>query len=390
MSSPFRHTQRALAADGQRGVLLGFGLAGLLALAWLAWFLLARVPVKVVSAEARLEAVDQVHTLQVEVAGRVAELLVEPGATVEEGEILVVLASTELAQQVAAAQGEERALRARLESCGIALEAQEQSLALARQARMAADAEARAHVDEARASATVAAEDAARVDRLHAERSISEMEMLEVRAEAQRTAAALDASAQGPARAAWEVEREVSGLVSEVEELRAECAGIDGALASQQATIATLDRELERHRVRAPKAGQIVELAALSPGTVVSAGERLGALLPQGDLRLVAWFEPGHSLGRIQPGQPAVFRADAFPWIEHGSQAALVTRVAGELREGRLRADLEPLDPQAASFPLQHGLTGSVEVEVERVSPARLVLRAAGSRLAAPAGEAAR
>jgi hypothetical protein len=35
-------------------------------------------------------------------------------------------------------------------------------------------------------------------------------------------------------------------------------------------------------------------------------------------------------------------------------------------------------------IPFQHGLSSTVEVEVERVSPVRLVLRAAGAMLATP------
>jgi len=35
-------------------------------------------------------------------------------------------------------------------------------------------------------------------------------------------------------------------------------------------------------------------------------------------------------------------------------------------------------------IPLQHGLPGSVEVEIETLSPANLVLRKAGSWLAGP------
>jgi membrane fusion protein (multidrug efflux system) len=43
------------------------------------------------------------------------------------------------------------------------------------------------------------------------------------------------------------------------------------------------------------------------------------------------------------------------------------------------------LDSRSDSrIPLQHGLPGSVEVEIETLSPANLVLRTAGSLLAGP------
>jgi membrane fusion protein (multidrug efflux system) len=42
------------------------------------------------------------------------------------------------------------------------------------------------------------------------------------------------------------------------------------------------------------------------------------------------------------------------------------------------------VDPLHTSIPLQHGLPGSVEVQVEEVSPAVLVLRTAGQLAASP------
>jgi hypothetical protein len=61
-----------------------------------------------------------------------------------------------------------------------------------------------------------------------------------------------------------------------------------------------------------------------------------------------------------------------------------VRRVASEVRNGRVRVELG-VDPDgAAPIPRQHGLPGTVEVQVERVAPATLVLRAAGTLLAHP------
>jgi membrane fusion protein (multidrug efflux system) len=61
-----------------------------------------------------------------------------------------------------------------------------------------------------------------------------------------------------------------------------------------------------------------------------------------------------------------------------------VSNVASEVRDGRVRVELAMAAPQAARMPLQHGLRGTVEVEVEQAAPATLVLRAAGQLLARP------
>jgi membrane fusion protein (multidrug efflux system) len=117
---------------------------------------------------------------------------------------------------------------------------------------------------------------------------------------------------------------------------------------------------------------------------VVQEGEKLGAIVPLGRLRAVAQFPPSAALGRIRLGQRARVRLDGFPWAQYGSIPATVSRVAGEVRDGQVRVELSIAPAAASRVPLQHGLPGSVEVEVERLTPAALVLRTAGRLLAAP------
>src|SRR5205823_13229249 len=95
-------------------------------------------------------------------------------------------------------------------------------------------------------------------------------------------------------------------------------------------------------------------------------------------------FNPPEAVGRIQPGQRARMRLEGFPWTQFGSVSATVTNVASEIRDHHIRVELR-VDPNPnARVRLQHGLPGSVEVQVERISPASLVLRMVGRYLAAP------
>jgi membrane fusion protein (multidrug efflux system) len=100
--------------------------------------------------------------------------------------------------------------------------------------------------------------------------------------------------------------------------------------------------------------------------------------MPTGKLRVVAEFAPEAAFGRIRPGQPARMRLDGFPWLQFGTISATVDSVAGETRAGRVRVELEVLADPTSAIPLQHGLPGTVEIEVERVLPAKLALRIAG------------
>jgi multidrug resistance efflux pump len=122
-------------------------------------------------------------------------------------------------------------------------------------------------------------------------------------------------------------------------------------------------------------------VANVRVGSVVREGEKLAAVVPTGVLRIVASFQPADALGRIQPGQPARLRLDGFPWTEYGSINATVTHVGSEVRDGRIRVELAVNPHSASHIPMQHGLPGAVQVEVERVSPASLVLRVVGRGL---------
>jgi len=55
--------------------------------------------------------------------------------------------------------------------------------------------------------------------------------------------------------------------------------------------------------------------------------------------------------------------------------------VAHEARDGQIRVELSMLSDPLSVIPLQHGLPGTIEVEVEQVAPVTLVLRAVGKRL---------
>ena len=58
-----------------------------------------------------------------------------------------------------------------------------------------------------------------------------------------------------------------------------------------------------------------------------------------------------------------------------------MSSVANEARDGMIRVEFYLVPEALTAIPLQHGLPGTVEVEVERVSPATLILRGVGHRL---------
>lgn len=109
--------------------------------------------------------------------------------------------------------------------------------------------------------------------------------------------------------------------------------------------------------------GAQVPVYAVSDTAVLTSPTQLTATLP-----------PDAFL-KIQPGQTALLRLDAFPWEEYGTVSATVAEIDAALQDGRIQIQLR-LNPAADSrIPFQAGLTGSVEIEVEQIAPAAMLLR---------------
>jgi multidrug resistance efflux pump len=107
----------------------------------------------------------------------------------------------------------------------------------------------------------------------------------------------------------------------------------------------------------------------------------LATLVPSGKLQVIAAFDPATALGRLAPGQSARMRLDGRDWATFGDLAGAVARVGAEPGEQALRVELQLAPSSGQRLMPHHGMTGAVEVAVERVSPATLVLRAIGRAL---------
>lgn len=131
----------------------------------------------------------------------------------------------------------------------------------------------------------------------------------------------------------------------------------------------------------------------LQVGTYVAVGEKLGTVVPRSELRIVADFPPASVLGRIHPGQARRMRLDGFPWAQFGTIQAKVSRVGSEIRDNQVRVEFTPEIAEKSLILMQHGLPGAIEVSIEQISPAVMVLRASGQllsnskQLPQPAGE---
>ena len=131
--------------------------------------------------------------------------------------------------------------------------------------------------------------------------------------------------------------------------------------------------------MRAPASGKLGNIAALQVGDVLKVGDVVATVIPSDDVHIVAEFAPSDALGRVLPGQDAWVRLAGFSWTQFGMLHAVVTHVASEPRDGTARVELLIAEESAPAIPIQHGLPGAVDVEVERVAPWVLLVRSMGA-----------
>ncbi|PWU08911.1 MAG: hypothetical protein C5B51_06985 [Terriglobia bacterium] len=383
MSTAFTRTYRSLEGDSYGwtvcGVLAGCALAGGLAL----WCTLTPVTLYEVTPSARIEADQAVYPVAAPVAGRVKEAHLVIGRKIKEGEVLVELESGSEQLQVREQLSRQQALRTQIEALREQIRAEESARDQERHAAQSGHEEARAQAREAQASASHAESEEHRMRQLRELGLISEQNYQQANAEAQRSRAAAESRAIAVERSGQDQLTHESDRTARIRSLDSQIAGLESQIPTVGAAIERLQYEIERHRVRAPLDGTLGEAAVLRPGAVLKEGDKVGAIVPSGRLRAVAQFPPEAALGRIHPGQPARLRLDGFPWIQYGTPRARVARVASEIRDGTVRVELT-IDPGSSRVPLQHGLPGSVEIEIDHATPWTLVMRHAGRQWTAP------
>jgi membrane fusion protein (multidrug efflux system) len=384
MPTAFTRTMRGLEADSFSRAVSGMLAAILLLGAWGAWGMFARVARYETTDSARLEVDRATYVLQADSPGRVVVSNLVLGREVEAGDVLVELdanpARLELAEQIV----RRTMLDPQLESLRAELSATLKARGREQEANLAAMAEARARIAEAEPRAVLAETEAARTKQLLDQGLTTERENARAHSESRQAHAAVETLRQVLARLEREQRTRETDRETHSRGLEAQIRRLEGDKTTAASSIARLQYEAERRKIRAPISGRLGEVATLRPGAVLEERDKIGSIVPHGKLRIVAEFPAAAAMGRIRPGQSARLRLKGFPWAQYGSISGRVSTVANEIRDGTVRVECDLVRDAPADFPAQHGLMGTVEVQVEEVSPAALVLRAAGGLVAAP------
>jgi multidrug resistance efflux pump len=383
MANSFHRVSHSLRADNGIRSSVALGIAIALAAGWMTWAFTARVARYEISESARLEVDAAAYPVQASVAGRVVASQLVLGKEVHAGDVLAQIESDDERLSLQ----EERTRFSSLEPQLAALRSQMQSENEGgmdeRQVLSLSIEGAQAQYREALVQATAAEQESERAVRLRAEGIMAEADAQRAKAAAQSKRSAADNLKIAISRLEPELQVRDSDRQVRLKTILGDVAKLQASEATSSATIRRLEYDIERRSIRAPISGRLGECAILRPGSHISEGQQLGVILPRGKLQIIAEFAPSAALGKVRPGQHALLRLQGFPWAQYGTVSAQVARVAGEIRDGKVRVELTLSSASPSRIPFQHGLPGSVEVEIDRISPAALILRSAGDLVGA-------
>ena len=384
MANSFGRVNQALRIDNglkSAGVLAG---AFVLLAAWTAWSLAARVTHYEISESARLEVNGSAYPIQANSSGRLVSGHLTLGRMVEAGEVLISLDDDE--QRFSLQEQQTRletlgpqiaALRSQMHTESDGMSDERRVLVFSRQA-------ATEQYRQAQIEAQLASQEAGRANQLHAAGILSTADTQKAQTAAQSKRAIVETMRASIERLEPELKVRNRDRDVRLKQLLVDIAKLEAEEANTTAAIERLKSDLGRRQLRAPISGRLAESAVLKPGAHISEGQQLGVILPVGRLQVVAEFAPSSALGKVHRGQRASLRLDGFPWAQYGTVPARVSNVASDIRDGKVRVELAVNAAGHSRIPYQHGLPGTVEIEVERLSPAALVLRSAGQMLGAP------
>lgn len=381
MPIAFSRSLRALGAERSRWSVAGLLFAAALLAAWSLWLALGRVALVETSAEARIEVAGTAAPVAPNLDGRVLSASLELGRRVAAGERLLALDTREAELARAEIEAQRAGVVAELKALAGEHAALAAAIDVFASGGKTRQSEASASAQEAEIAAAYARSSAERSANLR-ELGVESSEAAEVLQAKERGTAAIAAIRRVQvARTKAELSERLATLRVELARTARQEAELQRELATRDASIAALDHRISQHTLRAPIAGTLGGVIPLQPGGVLTRGTVVAVVIPDDRLRVVARFTPA-SVGRIRPGQPIRLRLDGFPWTEFGTLVGTVDAIASETQDGLVRVECELAATQVATIPVEHGLVGVVEVTVESVTPAQLLLRTVGQILA--------
>jgi multidrug resistance efflux pump len=360
--------------DNGRGSRTLFILASCILLAWSLWFFLSQIALYESTNRAFLRVDTPPLRVLAPVAGRVIFSNLRIGTQVNPGDLMLQIDSTTEQLALEQAEAEKRGVEAEMDALSLQISAAEQAIERASaEAAVSRDAQ-QAKVQELSPLATASAENAQRMDDLpggavpkidviksRAAASYRQLKLTRLKLEAERSAIAHELNIK-------DRQVEIHNLKLRLVQLQRRQAQLTGAIKSYQF-------EISKRELRSPVAGVLANSSPLETGSYISLGESITLVIPLATPAVIEADFTIRSLGQLRQGQEARMRLESFPWTQFGELSSRVHLIDHHSRDGWVRVELKLDNQNLSGIPLQHGLTGLVEVTVDRLSPAALVAR---------------
>jgi hemolysin D len=381
---PFQRTLRSLNGD-EFAIRMALVVLCIAALAGMAiWSVEARIPVLKVSTLGRIEPHNAVHRIEPAEAGKVLVSNLALDREVVEGEVLIEFDSQEQRFELNQSEINQATLTRDLTALNEQIARKKQELTENTQADEAALREAEARSRELGPKYRLAQQRQRRAEQT-APGAISDLEKLERKTESDELARSSETQPIALRRLQRDQAVRRAAIDSQLLQMNRDRLKLKGDLDGLDVTIARLKYQIDRRIIRAPASGQLVDVVELAAADYINQGQRLGTILAKGSLRVRARF-PKETVGIIRPGQTAQLKLDGYPWSVYGTVPATVTSVGTEVSilptaetiPGTVKVELDVQTPADPRIVLQHGMTATVEIEVARVSPVTLAMRAIG------------
>lgn len=374
----FLRSRHLLKNDGSQTPVIWIAITAVLLGAWTLWLFVGNVGTWVKSKDARVQVDTFVVPLESPVTERIASVHIELGDRVKKGDTLIVLEHTALQHALKKEEQQLEQINSSIDATSRRLNAVSQAQGKELQADAIGLEEEQRNLAEAISHVTFANSRAQRLQESSEAGSVSAVELDQAISEANAAQQRVEGLEKKIARIQQRNQGTEGRTVAEKEELRVQYASLQAEASTIESRILSLHEEIRRRIIQAPTDGKIGEVFNVAPGSVLDANTAFGSIVPEGDLKITAHFDPASAWGRVQVGQQANLSFTGFSRIEYGTIPVEVTAVAQEVREQGWRVELQLLPNTETTIPLQHGLEGSVEVCVERISPATLLLRLVG------------
>jgi multidrug efflux pump subunit AcrA (membrane-fusion protein) len=287
-------------------------------------------------------------SVQSELGGTVAEVLLRPNQTVVAGQLLARLDAstyrdtrtqllTELAtlqRQAQQAREEQRSLEAQAQALGSLSTALTESSRRGVDQAQATLAFDRSELGRYRQLLESGAVPRSLVDEKQARQMVSQSEVLK----------ALQSVTEERARGLNELAR----LRQSVSQAHTSADELDKQVAERRTRLEEVERALRHSELRSPQAGSVLSTTLRHRGQVIRSGEEVAVLAPLNQHLEVKLQVPARDISQIRPGQRAMLRLSACPTPEYGVLPAQVlslsadTLPAAEGRQGSFELLLRP------------------------------------------------